>query len=51
MTPEKKTVFTDNNTEKNVRLGKNFNPPSSKRIMVRPIDRQDTAAYSVFLIS
>ena len=43
-----KNVFTDNDTEKNCLSWKNFHPPASKKIMVRPIDRQDTAAYLVF---
>ena len=48
MTPEK-SVFTDNDTEKKiVCLGTIFIPQLPKKIMVRPIDRQDTAAYSVF---
>ena len=45
----KKNVFTDNDTEKEKCLSwKNCHPPASKTIVLRPIDRQDTAAYSVF---
>ena len=48
MTPEKKNVFTDDDTEKkNCLSWKNFHPAASKKVMVRPIDRQDIAAYSV----
>ena len=47
MTPEK-NVFTDNDTEKKLFVLEKISSPSFQKIMVRPIDRQDTAAYSVF---
>ena len=47
MTPEK--MFSQTTIQKkNCFPWKNFHPPASKKVMVRPIDRQDTAAYSVF---
>ena len=47
----KKCFHRQRYRKKNCLSWKKFHPPSSKRIMVRPIDRQDTATYSVFLIS
>ena len=48
MTPEKKCFHRQQYRKKNCLPWKNFHPPASKKIMVSPIDRQDTAAYSVF---